>query len=738
MTQIKIWEQIDINSGFDVYSEINEYEEIIHKLKNQEIHPERFKGYRLTFGTYGVRHHGEGIHMQRIKIPSGFILSEQLRQIASIVEKYVGSQHAHLTTRQDIQLHFIKIDDIPTILRLLADVGITAKEACGNSVRNITSSYLSGINPEEYFDVLPYAIFCTRYFLRHPLSSTLPRKFKITFSESEQDLAYSRIHDIGCIAQIQKNGNDLQYGFKVYVGGGLGSVPMTAYPLFDFVSVSDFYPLAEAILRVFHKYGTEERKNRNRARMKFLIARIGFENFKDLVIKEFISLKNFRRINNELEKYVQDFPLPAPTKNGRSDGPINTSRIKLPLYSNYDFEKDALWNTFIKKYTIKQKQDGYFALFVKPPLGNLNAEKLNIIANFSDSYGAGYVRITPTQKLLIPWIEEKFLKDAFHFLKENKFIGEETEAMQEIVSCPGAFSCRLAVTHPYNFAEHIGKNIDELHGLRIHISGCPNSCGQHHIGDIGFFGASLKVDGKLSPHYVVLLGGNVFYQSNRIGQVIGKIPALNAHLFVKDIVQLWNEQKLDGEKFYEFVDRIGIDTFRKLLIKNSTVEKDNYDYFHEPGIESEFKMEAESRGECAGSLLDIMAINLYDSIRNIYEAEDDIKAKNWSAVKEKCLDSILKCAKMYVYLEGIEPTSEDEILNEFVERINIKHWLCNDWSDIKEKYFIWKYSSDNEINAIEILNYTKEFVKDSDKSYMRLLPNLKIMECAKITEDNND
>lgn len=737
MEQVRIWEQIDINHGFDVYNEINEYEEAIYKLKNNEIHPERFKGYRLTFGTYGVRHHGEGIHMQRIKIPSGFILSEQIRQIATIIKKYVGSGHAHLTTRQDIQLHFVKIEDIPTILRMLADVGITTKEACGNSVRNITSSYLSGINPDENFDVLPYAIFCSRYFLRHPLSSTLPRKFKIAFSESEQDLAYSRIHDIGCIAQINKNGK-LEYGFKIYVGGGLGSVPMTAYPLFDFVPVTEFYPLAEAILRVFHRYGTEERKNRNRARMKFLIARIGFEKFKELVVEEFNALKNFRNIKAELNEYISNFPLPAPTKNGREDGPQNSNKIKFPLYDDINVENDLLWNTFLRKYLIKQKQANYYALLIKPPLGNLTPDELNVIADFADSHAEGYMRITPTQNLLIPWIEEKFLKDAFQFLKYNKFIGNETEAMREIVSCPGAYSCRLAVTHPYNFAEYIGKNLDELNGIRIHISGCPNSCGQHHIGDLGFFGASLKVDGKLSPHYVVLIGGNVFNQQDRIGQVIGKIPAANAHLFVKDVIELWKEKSLNGEQFYEFVDRIGIDQFRKLLIKNSKVDKENLEYFREPGFEEEFKMEAESRGECAGSLLDIMAINLYDSIRNIYEAEDDIKSENWNAVKSKCLESLLLCAKMYVYLEGIEPQSEEEILTEFVNRIATKKWLCNDWSDIKEKYFIWKYSMESKNLAFEIYEYTKDFVKDSDKTFLRLLPNLKIMECSKVVEEYND
>ncbi|MDH7604683.1 MAG: nitrite/sulfite reductase [Melioribacter sp.] len=736
MTQVTIWEQIDINRGYDVYSEINEYEEIINKLKAGEIHPERFKGYRLTFGTYGVRHHGEGIHMQRIKIPSGFILSEQIRQIASITEKYVGSGHAHLTTRQDIQLHFIKIEDIPVILRMLADVGITTKEACGNCVRNITASYLSGINPNEYFDILPYSIFCTRYFLRHPLTSTLPRKFKISFSESEEDFALSRIHDIGCIAQVKNNGKE-EYGFRIYVGGGLGSVPMTSNLLFDFIPVTEFYPLAEAILRVFHKYGTEERNNRNKARMKFLIARIGFDNFKELVAKEFEVLKKFRQIDDELKEYVNNFPLPAPTKNGKSDGPENTRRLKNPIYQNQNVEIDPLWKTFLNKYLIKQKQTGYYAIWIKPPLGNITPDKLRLIADFSDLYGAGYMKISPTQKLLIPWVEEKFLQDTFLYLKENGLIGGTTEAMHEIVSCPGAFSCRLAVTHPYNFAEYIGKNIDDLNGLRIHISGCPNSCGQHHIGDLGFFGASLKIDGKLSPHYVVLIGGNVFHQRTRIGQVIGKVPAAAAPLFVKEVIDFWKNQKQNGEQFFEFVDRVGIDSLRRILSKYSKVPQDNPEYFHEPYIDEEFKMEAETRGECAGSLLDIMAINLYDSMRNIYEAEDDIKAENWSAVKSKCFDSLLKCSKMYVYLEGIEPQNEEEILTEFVNRIVPKHWLCNDWSNIKDNYFIWKHSSDEKEIALRIFDYTKRFVEDSDKSYLRLLPNLKIMECAKITGEED-
>ena len=736
MEQLKIWQQIDINRGYDAYREIDEYEEIIKKLNAGEIHPERFKSYRLNFGTYGVRHHEEGTNMLRIKIPGGFILSGQLRKIAAITELYAASGHAHLTTRQDIQIHYIALENIPTILRMLADVGITAKEACGNSVRNVTASYLSGINPDEKFDIMPYAIFCSIYFLRHPLSSTLPRKFKISFSESEADNAYSRIHDIGAISQIRSNGKETR-GFKVYIGGGLGAVPMTSHLITDFVPAEEFYLLVEAALRIFHKYGTEERKNRNKARMKFLIARIGFDKFKELLFNEFNFLKQYRNIKDELEDYTENFPLSAPTKNGRTDGPVNSKRLKTPAYNSLADLNNSYWNLY-KKDIIEQKQPGYFAVMIKPPLGNLTPDKLRAAADFSDHYGAGYAAITPTQNILVPWIENKFIYDAYNSLLQNEFFGKINESTRDIVSCPGAFSCRLAITHPYNLAEHIGENIDNLAGIRLHISGCPNSCGQHHIGDIGLYGASLKVDGKLSPHYVVLIGGNVFYQKERIGCVIGKIPAVNAHLFIKDVKEFWVNNKNDNEQFFEFVDRIGVDAFRRILAKYSNAGTERAEFYKEPGFEEDFKMEAESRGECAGSLLDLMAVNLFDSIRNIYESEDDIKAESWNLVKEKCLDSLLKCAKMFVSLEGIEPQEEEEILDEFRSRIASKKLLCSDWSNIKDDFLKWKYSEAVKETALELYEYTKEFVADCDKSYLRLQPNLKIMECAKNNGEGNE
>ncbi|MCL4550548.1 MAG: nitrite/sulfite reductase [Bacteroidetes bacterium] len=736
MKQLNIWQQMDINRGYNVYREIDEYEEIIKKLNAGEIHPERFKSHRLTFGTYGVRHHNEGIHMQRIKIPGGLILSQQLQRVAAITKLYAASGHAHLTTRQDIQLHYIDLENIPTVLRMLADAGITTKEACGNGVRNITASYLAGISPDEKFDVLPYAIFCTRYFLRHPLSSTLPRKFKITFSESEADNAYSRIHDIGAIPQIINNVKEIR-GFKIYIGGGLGSVPMASQLITDFIPADEFYLLIEAALRIFHKYGTEERQNRNKARMKFLIARLGFDKFKKLVFDELNFLKQQRNIKDELDDYIENFPLSAPTKNGRIDGPQNPERLKIPAYNSLTGLNNDYWNLY-EKDIIKQKQTNYVAVMIKPPLGNLTPDKLKALADFSDQYGAGYAVITPTQNILIPWVEKNFIYDAYNFLLQNKFFGKINNSTRDIVSCPGAYSCKLAITHPYNLAEYIGENIDNLAGIRLHISGCPNSCGQHHIGDIGLYGASLKVDGKLSPHYVVLIGGNIFSQRDRLAAVIGKVPAINAHLFIKDVKEFWINNKQGNEQFFEFVDRVGVDAFRRILVKYSEVGTELPEFYKEPGFEEEFKMEAESRGECAGSLLDLMAINLFDSIRNIYECEDDIKAENWKLVKEKCLDSLLKCAKMFVFLEGIEPQNEEEILDEFVSRISNKKWLCNDWSDIKDVFLKWKYSEVSKEAVLKLYNYTNGFVHDCDKSYLRLQPTLKIMECAKNNGDENE
>ncbi|HEX3034850.1 MAG TPA: nitrite/sulfite reductase [Thermodesulfobacteriota bacterium] len=725
---VKIWEQIDLNNGTDVSKELEEYEDVIKRLSEGEIHPERFRSYRLLFGTYGVRHQGEGTHMQRIKIPSGFITSEQLRAIADVTEQFAGSGHGHLTTRQDIQLHYVKLENVPALLKTLMKASITTREACGNTVRNVTSSHLSGICPDEIFDPLPYAMYTTRYFLRHPLTSTLPRKFKIAFSECEDDHAMVKIHDLGGVAQLRQNGKDI-YGFKVYVGGGLGAIPFYAKPIADFVPVDEFYPLAESVIRIFHEYGAEERKNRNKARIKFLIARIGFDRFKELVMTEFERLKRLKPVKEDLEKYVAGFPQPAPTGNGREGGEENAKRLKNPTHK--PDPGDDLYKLFLQKYTFRQKQDGYFGAYVKPPIGNLKPDEFRFIADMGELYGAGYVRITPHQKILIPWVREEFLYDIYRETKDRGFVGGINEAMREIVSCPGAYSCKLAVTHPYNLAEHIGERVENLSGVRVNISGCPNNCGQHHVGDIGFYGASSKVGGKLAPHYVVMVGGNPFKQRERYGQIVGKVPAKSAHLFVKAIVDLWKEQRQDGEEFFEFVDRFGIDAFRRVLAPLAKSDPNDPEIYAEPGIDKEFKMEAESRGECMGSLLDIMAVNLFDSNRNIYEAEDDLKEENWGEAKRKCLDSIPKCARMYIYLDGIELDREEEILTEFTRRVVPRNWLCHDWSDIKEKYLKWKNAEDSKIIAEEIYGYTKEFVKDCDKAFVRLQPNLKIQVCLK-------
>ncbi|MCX7734697.1 MAG: nitrite/sulfite reductase [bacterium] len=734
---MKIWEKIDINKeseGFDVWKELDEYEETINKLYREEIHPERFKSYRLLFGTYGVRRHGEGMHMQRIKVPSGFITSEQLSVIADVTERFAGSGHAHLTTRQDIQLHYVKLQDIPTLLRMLTKVGITTREACGNSVRNITASYLTGICPDEAFDVLPYSVFCARYFLRHPLSSSLPRKFKMAFSECEEDHGLSRMHDLGAIAQVRKNGKT-ELGFKVYVGGGLGAVPMYAEEIADFVPADEFYLLVESILKVFHKYGTEERKFRNKARIKFLIARIGFDNFKNLVLEEFEKMKKVKlsEVSEKLGRYVENFPKPAPTKNGREDGEENQKALKTPSYKTD--KSDKLFELFLQRYTIQQKQNEYFGVYVKPPIGNLKPDEIRAIAEICDLYGAGYIKITPSQKVLIPWVKQEFLYDVYLKLRSKGFLGGVNEAMRDIVSCPGAFSCKLGVTHSYNLATYIGELVEDTAGLRIHISGCPNSCGQHHIADIGFYGGSAKVGEKLSPHYIVLIGGNIFKQRKRFAEVIGKVPAINAPYFVKEIINVWKSNRKDGEEFFEMVDRLGTDFFRKILAKYSKVDPNNPDIYREPGISEEFKMEAESRGECAGSLVDLMAINLFDSYRNIYEIEqEDIKLGRWNDVKEKLLDSLLKCSKTYVLLEGIEPQNPDEILDEFVKRILPKNWFCSDWEDIRETYKNIKETDGEEIQ--KFYPYVKNFVKDAEKAFLRLKPNLKIMECSAKREEN--
>jgi sulfite reductase beta subunit-like hemoprotein len=722
---------IDLHSGIDIEKEIDEYEKIIHKRLNEDIHPDRFQSYRLSFGTYGVRGKTDGIQMLRIKVPGGFLTSEQARGLADVVEKYAGGLGVgHITTRQDVQIHYINLEDVPNILRMLARVGLTTREACGNTVRNVTASYLSGVSPNEAFDVLPYTLYTTRYFLRHPLTSTLPRKFKIVFSENADDHGMVHIHDIGAVAvRIGKNGST-ELGFKVYAGGGLGANPMPARLLTPFVSVDEFYPLAEAIIRIFHRHGEYERKHRNRARLKFLIARIGFDEFQKLVLEEFEHVRKTRDVSGDLDRWVKKF-----TKTYT----VNREELqrKRAHFGNGDTAStgaaidDPLYQTFLSQHTFAQRQEGFTGVYVKPHIGNLNADEFRSVADLADRYAAGYVSLTPQQKVFIPWIANGDLGAVFNAMREAGFgVGESG---QDIVSCPGAYSCRLAITHPYNLANYIRDSGSDGDGLRIHISGCPNSCGQHHVGDIGFYGVSKKLNGRLVPHYVVLLGGFPFREQGIFGTVAGRVPAVNAPAVIQTLTDYWKRERKASEEFHEFVQRKGVHTLREVIVPFAKADPSDETIYREPGMEHSFLLETEAAGECAGSAIDELAISLFNGLRKVYEAEDYLNSKQWNEAADLSTEAVYDGIALLVGLTGapFAEHSREELLDLFRTVVLSKDWLCSEWEELPDFLANAGTTADPERTAVDLHAYAKRFLRDCDDAFLRLQPDLSIAACAK-------
>ena len=457
--------------------DILELEKRIQKFREGLIDEERFKLYRLTRGVYGQRQ--LGVQMFRIKIPYGSLNSEQLIRIADVSDKY-ATGNLHLTTRQDIQLHYVKLDDSPSVWTELAEKKITAREACGNTVRNVTASAEAGIDPLEPFDVAPYAHAVAHYFMRNPICQEMGRKIKPAFSSSNRDTALTFMHDFGFIPKI----NEKVRGFKVVIGGGLGAQAMFAHTAFEFLPEDQLIPFLEAALRIFDRYG--EREKRHKARLKFLIKDLGVDHFLQLVEDEKRSL-------------------------GFSTYPIETEQIKVIPPLNFipkitavknreKFDKWIITNTF------EQKQKGFYGVYIKVFLGDLSSEKARYLARIVRKYAADDIRITISQNILLRYVREEHLSELFTILDGYGFAEPGYDSIADITACPGTDTCNLAVTNSTGLAGVLETMLKveypelllEQH-IKIKISGCMNACGQHMIANIGFHGSSIKKQALVIP-----------------------------------------------------------------------------------------------------------------------------------------------------------------------------------------------------------------------------------------------
>jgi sulfite reductase (NADPH) hemoprotein beta-component len=558
--------------SFAKQSDIDEFADTLAKFERGEIGPDQWRVFRLVRGTYGQRQ-AEDAQMLRIKIPQGVLTERQLVALAEVSEQYARG-FAHVTTRQNIQLHFVKLHDVEPIMRRLADEGLTTREACGNSVRNITACPWAGVSAEEVFDVTPYAEAMTRYFLRHPLSGVLPRKFKIAFEGCLEDHALTAIHDIGlrALTRLDENGK-VERGFRIAAGGGTSTMARSAGLLHDFLPVGDMLASAEAIVRVFHKLGDYQHKARNR--MKFLIKSLGWEGFQAQYEQELAGVfaagapsLPFDAENPPVEQ-APDWTRPAPPSTdavaervaaqGTSGPGIHPERRPSLRVT------DAQFLEWQRRNVTRQKQDGYVAATVTLPLGDLTAEQLRVVAELALAYGDGNVRLTIDQDLIVRWIRVTDLEALYARLAAAGLHRAEAGLPTNVTSCPGAESCKLAVTQSRGLGRTLHDALAErpdlaesARGLVVKMSGCPNGCGQHHIAGIGFQGSIRKLGGRAVPQYFVLVGGGPTADGVTFGRLAAKIPARRAPAALERLIGLYQQERQQGESPTAFFQRVGL------------------------------------------------------------------------------------------------------------------------------------------------------------------------------------
>jgi sulfite reductase beta subunit-like hemoprotein len=531
--------------------EIEDFELQVKRFKAGEWDETEFQAFRLKQGIYGQRQ--VDAQMVRVKVPFGGLNADQLDALGEVSDKYVPLSKGHVTTRENFQFHHVKIEDTPDFMRVIGTVGLTTREACGNTVRNVTGCPMAGVCADEPFDVTPYAAAYARYFVRHPYTQALPRKLKTAFSGCERDCAVTAIHDMGFIPKIV----DGKRGFKVVAGGGTSIMPKIAPTLYEFVPVEEYLKVTEAVIRIFNR-SDELRKNRMKARIKFLIARIGIDEFREMVEEELKQPWTEKSFDPTpllfLEDESADAPVPPP-------GGYHTNG-HLP-----EFER------WLSTNVRDQRQEGYKTVTVKLPLGDIQVEQFHQLAELSRKFAGGRCRITIEQNLAFRWVPEAALLELWQGLTKIGLGESGAHDITDIVSCPGTDSCKLGITSSMGLGRAIGEAIGDMatddplvKQMHVKMSGCPNGCGQHHIADIGFHGAVMKAPGGQVPAYELFLGGSYEDGDARFGQRIrARVPAKRVPEAVGSVISYYTEQRNEGEPFKDFVVRVGVKSFEPIL-----------------------------------------------------------------------------------------------------------------------------------------------------------------------------
>jgi len=631
-----------------VEKDILELERKIQLFKEGKIDEERFRSLRLARGVYGQRQFG--VQMIRIKLPYGKVMSEQLHRIADVSDEYSRGR-LHITTRQDIQIHHVSLDRTPELWAQLEKDDITLREACGNAVRNITASETAGIDVNEPFDVSPYAHATFQFFLRNTICQEMGRKFKISFSGTDDDTAISFMHDLGFIAKSKLIDGQTIKGFKVMLAGGLGSQPRHADVIYEFLEEQFLIPTVEGVLRVFDRYG--ERNKRAKARLKFLVKEIGVPAFLELVTQEKQALS-----------YVT-----YPIDTTAFEQEIVFQENEIPAVSIEDAESFEAWkNTNV----IKQKQEGLFAIGIKISLGDFYTDKARLLADLVKKYAANEIRLTLRQNMLIRHVKEELLPLFYVELSKLGFTELGYNSTSDITACPGTDTCNLGISSSTGIAVELERILKEEYPeyinnkeIAIKISGCMNACGQHNMAHIGFQGMSIKVGALQAPALQVLIGGGILGNGKgRFSDKLVKVPSRRGPEALRLLLNDVENNQLEEENFLEYYDRKGKTYFYDLLKPLSDITNlDNNDFIDWGHDENYVK--AIGVGECAGVVIDLIATLLFESEEKLTNAKEALNANQLSDSIYHSYTALVNTAKALLTSEGVKTNTQAGIIQNF-------------------------------------------------------------------------
>jgi len=668
----------------------------------------KFQKIRLQLGTYAQRQ--DGVQMQRIKIPFGGLNSAQLRRLSDVSDKY-ASGFMHLTTRQDVQLYYINIETVPNMMRELADVGITTREACGNTVRNVTACHQSGVSPTETFDVTPYADAFKDFMLRNPICQNMGRKFKVCF-EGCQDVDHAgvMIHDLGFRARVKEADGVKKRGFQVYVGGGLGASPSLGHLWTEFLPVEDMIPFSAAVVRIFDRYG--ERKVRMKARMKFLVRKLGWEEFRKVVEEEWATLKVNPSWNDYLKNISEEVVPPSVNEN-IPPAPEGT-------------ESDPAYLEWKESCVRPHELPDYAMVNLRIHNGDVTSDTGRALAEITDIYSASDIRISISQNLILRWVPIEALPSLYTALKEIDLVNLGPETFDDITACPGADTCRLGITSAKGLATTLFEGMSNGLGnfrelskdMNIKISGCPNSCAQHVTASIGFQGASLSNEGRNVPAEQVFVGGGLYGDDTRLATSIIKVPTKNAPKVVHKLLELYRDERQGDEHFDLVMERLGRDRIKEEITEFTDIPSFEEDplFYEDWGHEEEkFELQKGVKGECAGATVEEKIPTFKDAQKRIQQAEALLKHGEYKTAIMEAYHSCAASAHVPLYTKLVDPFTSEQTMWEFENLLVRTGEADQKWMDVSGVLKDMLDQEASEENAVEMLDTAREFYAECER-----------------------